>query len=278
VETARQFRAGYAATDVEEVLSDPEVHAVLISTRPHLHASLALRALAAGKHVLVEKPPVLNAGELEQIRAFYASGEGGAPRPLLLTGFNRRFSPMAARVREITRARSGPMIMTYRMNAGYLPPDHWQHGVENGGRNVGEACHIYDLFTFLAGAPVAEVTAQAVRPRTAHYSGRDNFVATMRFEDGSVGTLAYTSMGAREHPKEEMEVFVDGQVIVLRDYQRLDVVGSRRDGLKHRMQDKGQLEQLRVFARAIQAGGEWPIPLWQQAQAMEIAFEVERCL
>jgi predicted dehydrogenase len=276
-ETARQFGAEYAATDYAEVLADPEVRAVLIATRPHLHAEQALQALQAGKHVLLEKPPATTPEALKSLRAFYdRAGEGTAP--LLMTGFNRRFSPIARRIRELTAGRAGPMILNYRMNAGYIPLDNWAHGTENGGRNVAEACHIYDLFTFLTGSPVAEVTAQAVRPSTGHYSGRDNFVATMRFEDGSVGTLTYTSLGAREHPKERMDLFVDGKVLVLDDYLRLDVAGSRAGGVRHRIADKGQMEQLRVFARAVREGGEWPIPLWQQEQAMEIAFAVERFL
>lgn len=276
VETARQFGVEYAASDYDEVLADPQVNAVLIATRPYLHTEQALRALRAGKHVLLEKPPAITPDELESLRAFYAEAQGAAP--LLMTGFNRRFAPTVQRVAEIVRGRSGPMIINYRMNAGYIPLDNWAHGAENGGRNVAEACHIYDLFTFLTGSRVAEVTAHAARASTGYYSSGDNFVASMRFEDGSVGTLTYTAMGAREYPKERMDLFVDGQVLTLDDYQRLDVAGSRAAGVKHRIADKGQKEQLRVFARAVREGGEWPIPLWQQLQAMEIAFAVERFL
>jgi predicted dehydrogenase len=161
------------------------------------------------------------------------------------------------------------------MNAGHIPLDHWVHGAEGGGRNLGEACHIYDLFTFLTNSRVEEVRAQPIAPRTGYYGVRDNFVMTARFADGSVATLTYTALGAKEYPKERMEVFVDGRVIELDDYRRLSVVGARQAGVTTATTDKGQLDELRAFARAIREGGEWPIPLWQQVQATEIAFEVE---
>ena len=113
------------------------------------------------------------------------------------------------------------------MNAGYIPLDHWVQTAEGGGRNRGEACHIYDLFTYLTGARVVDVQAAAIRPATGYYSATDNFVATIRFEDGSVATLTYTALGRSEHPKEQMEVFVDGKVIALDDYRRADRDAAR---------------------------------------------------
>ena len=276
VATARQFGAARAATDAAEATDDPEIDAVLIATRHDTHAALALAALRAGKHVLLEKPLALEADELAEIVRFYE--ETGGAKPLLLTGFNRRFSPFARRLAELTAARSNPMILNYRMNAGHIPRDHWVHGPEGGGRNVGEACHIYDLFTFLTGARVEKVSAQALRPSSAHYGRDDNFVATMSFADGSVATLTYTALGAKEHPKERLEVYVDGRVLLLDDYRSLTVVGARAKGVETPVQDKGQKEELVAFASAVREGGEWPIPLWQQVQATEISFEVERWL
>jgi predicted dehydrogenase len=251
------------------------VDAVLIATRHHLHAPMLLQALRAGKHVLVEKPLALTEEELAEVQAFFAGNEHA---PILLTGFNRRFSPFAARIAQLTAGRVSPLMAQYRMNAGYLPLDHWVHGPEGGGRNRGEACHIYDLFTFLTGARVASVSAHAIRPATAHYSAADNFVATVGFDDGSVASLTYTALGAKELPKERMELFVDGKALVLDDYLTLTVHGARAAGVQLRAQDKGQKEELRAFAAAVREGGAWPIPLWQQVQATEIANQVEGLL
>jgi len=271
--TGKRFSAEYCTTDHKAVLSDPDVDAVIIATRHDTHASLALDALQAGKHVLLEKPLALTEVELQAVEAFYKEVKG--PVPVLLTGFNRRFSPYAQRIAEMVQKRSNPMLINYRMNAGYIPLDHWVHGPEGGGRNRGEACHIYDLFTFLTGSPVSSVQAMALSPATRYYSASDNFVATLGFEDGSVATLTYTALGNTEFPKETMEVFVDGMVISLNDYRTLNVTGNRQKPLETRASYKGQKEELQAFAAAIRGQVDWPIPLWQQLQATRISFAVE---
>jgi len=274
--TGKRFSADYCTTDHQEVLKDPDVDAVIIATRHDSHATLALDALRAGKHVLLEKPMALTEDELQAIEAFYDEAQG--PTPVLLTGFNRRFSPYAQRIGSLVQKRSNPMLINYRMNAGYIPLDHWVHGPEGGGRNRGEACHIYDLFTFLTGSPVKSVQATALKPTTRYYSATDNFVATLGFEDGSVASLTYTALGSAEFPKESMEVFVDGMVISLNDYRALTVTGSRHKPLETRASDKGQKEELQAFAAAIRGRADWPIPLWQQLQATRIGIDVDRFL
>ncbi|KHD05804.2 hypothetical protein PN36_02785 [Candidatus Thiomargarita nelsonii] len=164
------------------------------------------------------------------------------------------------------------------MNAGYIPLDHWVHTEEGSGRNIGETCHIYDLFTYLTGSKVIDVTAHAITPTTNHYSRHDNFVATMHFEDGSVATLTYTALGSNKYPKEQMEVYVDGKVLVMNDYQKRDIVGVKAKGIQSKTMDKGQKQELEMFAQAIKQSGECAIPLWQQVQAMEIAFDVEKLI
>jgi predicted dehydrogenase/threonine dehydrogenase-like Zn-dependent dehydrogenase len=277
------FEAEVATTDFDAVLADDAVHAVLIATRHDLHGEQTLRALQAGKHVLVEKPLALTAAELDAIEAFYAErGEGeasGRAAPLLLTGFNRRFSPSARAIAALTARRAHPMVIDYRMNAGYIPGDHWVHGPEGGGRNLGEACHLYDLFTYFTGARVTRVQAQPIGGGDPTFGARDNFVATMGFADGSVATLTYTALGSAAHPKEAMELYVDGTVAVLDDYLRVTFAGAPRPGIEHRKADKGHKGQLVAFADAIARGGsDWPNPLWQQLQASRIALEVEAWL
>lgn len=270
--TAKQFGAVYATTDMSQITSDPDIDVLLVATRHNLHASMVLGGLRAGKHVIVEKPLALTQKDADDIQAFYQANPGG---PILLTGFNRRFSPHAKRMREIVAERSNPMIINYRMNAGHIPLDNWVHGEEGGGRNLGEACHIYDLFTYLTGARVEVVSAHAIRPATGNYGRTDNFVTTMRFEDGSVATLTYTALGSKDYPKERMEVYADGKMLVLDDYRTLDIFGANQKGVKTRVVDKGQKQELVEFANCVLDGMEWPIPLWQQIQATEIAFRVE---
>jgi predicted dehydrogenase len=273
-EIAAKYGAAYAATDLQQVWDDRNVDAVLIATRHHLHGSLVLDALRAGKHVLVEKPLALTEAELEQIEAFYLANDGKTSRPLLMTGFNRRFAPLMTEIRRVVENRRHPLMINYRMNAGYLPLDHWVHGPEGGGRNLGEACHIYDLFSYLIDARVEDVQAMAVRPG-GRYSHRDNFTATARCDDGSVATLTYTSLGNAGFPKEQMEVFCDGAVLALDDYRRLQMAGHRSWVRENKTPDKGHRAELEAFARSILTGGEWPIPLWHQLQGARLACEVE---
>jgi predicted dehydrogenase/threonine dehydrogenase-like Zn-dependent dehydrogenase len=277
--TARRWGAAYCATDVQEVLRDPEIDAVIIATRHNLHTTMALEALRAGKHVLLEKPLSLTQAELAEVGQFFSEAAAASmPTPILLTGFNRRFSPHARRVRQWLAGRSNPMIIDYRMNAGQLPADHWTLGPEGGGRNLGEACHIYDLFTYLTGSRYTGVKVTAITPTTGYYRSHDNFTASVSFADGSVANLTYTALGSKDYAKERMEIFVDGRVIALDDYKSLTLAGGRGQGLKTRLPEKGQKEELEAFATVIRNGGQWPIALWEQEQATRIALDVESAL
>ncbi len=276
VATAKQFGAAYSTTDYNEVLADKDVDMVLIASRHNTHASMTLAALEAGKHVLVEKPLVLKADELAIIEKFYEDNST-SNKPLLLTGFNRRFSVYLARIKTLVDKRTNPMIINYQMNAGYIPLDHWVHTSEGGGRNIGEACHIYDLFTYLTGAKVVKVTAMSIKPQTAYYSSSDNFVAVINFDDGSVASLTYTALGSNEYPKETMEIFCDGKVIVMSDYKKLFIVGENTKPFSTPTQDKGQRDELIKLANSLKMGT-WPIPLWQQIQATRISLIVEEQL
>jgi len=270
--TAKQFNAPLASTSYEEVLSNPEIDAVIITTRHNLHKNMALQGLQAGKHVLLEKPLCLNQEELEEIKAYFVENPS---TPLLLTGFNRRFSPS---IQQIKKHVKGPMIINYRMNAEYIPKEHWVHQEEGGGRNIGEACHIYDLFTYLTNSKVTQINGQSISPRREPYHINDNFVATMQFEDGSLATLTYTALGSKDYPKEHMEIYAGGKVFTCEDYKKVSLYGVKERGISSKLAHKGQKEELAAFGKAIQSGGEWPIPLWQQIQATQISFDVEHQL
>lgn len=271
---AERFGIANAATDYQSVLDDPEIDLVLIATRHDLHAEMTLAALNAGKHVFVEKPLAMTEEGLEAIEAFYAANPKG---PLLMTGFNRRFSPAIVAAQEAMKNRTSPMIVNYRMNAGYIPSDHWVHGPHGGGRNIGEGCHIYDLFNALTGSQPVDVHACTIVPESGHWRRDDNFVATIRYADGSVCTLTYTSMGAKSFPKERADIFVDGKVLVLDDYKQLAVTGGS-GGWKGMTIEKGQMEELKALADALKSGGPWPISLADQVATTRVSFAVQKQL
>jgi predicted dehydrogenase len=273
---AKQYGAQYCTTDFEEVLNDPNVDAVLIATRHDLHAKLALQALRAGKHVFVEKPLALAHEELNEIKNFFSLQTGiyKEKTPILMVGFNRRFSPYAKRIKELTASRRNPLLVHYRVNAGYLPPNHWTQKPEGGGRIIGEACHFFDFFEFLTGARVKKIEAQSLSPRTKDMLGQDNFSATISYKDGSVCHLLYTALGNKNLPKEYAEIYCDGQVYQLDDYKALRAWGSE-GGLKTWRQNKGHFEELQAFAHGLR-DGKFPIPLEELFSVTETSFEVNK--
>ena len=273
---AQRYEAEIATTDFDAVLGDKDIDLVIIATRHNLHAELTLRALQAGKHVLVEKPMALNADEVKRITDFYAAAPANAP--VLMTGFNRRFSPALQAARKILKDRTAPLIVNYRMNAGHVPGDHWVHGPEGGGRNIGEGCHIYDVFHFLTGSRWKDVKVSAISTGSKHWRRDDNFIANVEFEDGSVGSLIYTALGSKTHPKEQMEVFAGGQVLVLDDYRKLTVSGGTGRGWSASTIQKGQYEELQALAGALRGKQPWPISLEDQVATTLLSFAVQRQL
>ena len=254
---AQHFGASEATTDFDSILASADIDAVMIATRHNQHADMVLRALRAGKHVFVEKPLCLNAAELDDIAAFYAGSTEG--KPLLMT----------------TVGRGNPMIIDYRVNAGYLPHDSWVHGAEGGGRNIGEACHFYDLFVMLTGAKADSIDATALRSQTGYFGRSDNFVATFGFADGSIAKLTYTALGSTDFPKEQCDIYAEGKVYSIDDFRRLSTAGAKVPAISASIAEKGHREELLAFADAIRNDGAWPIPLWQQLEAMRMAFAVE---
>jgi predicted dehydrogenase len=260
-------------TDLRDVLQDPGFDLVVIATRHDQHAEQVIASLEAGKHVFVEKPLAISWDELDRVIQAYESQES---RSLLMVGFNRRFSPALQTLFSAVQGRRSPLMMNYRLNGGYIPPDHWIQGGQGGGRNLGEACHMYDVFRFLAGAPVARITATAIDPGPLPYLRNDNFTASIAFEDGSVGNLVYTALGPKLGlAKERIEVFSDGEVYVLDDYKS---VLRARDGKilwQADQPDKGHFAELSQLGDAIALGQPAPIPFNQIVESTAVALHVE---
>lgn len=272
---ARANRVELLGTDLQESLRNDEIDLVVIATRHDDHAAKVCASLGAGKHVFVEKPLALSWQELDEIEVTY---RGVSHPPLLLVGFNRRFAPAMRRLAEILRSRRSPLMVNYRLHGGYIPLDHWVQGPQGGGRNLGEACHVYDVFRFLAGAPVGSISATAIDPGVLPYARNDNFSATLRYEDGSVCTLLYTALGPKQGlPKERIEVFCDGEAYLIDDFKTL-VRTSDQAVLWQSDQDKGHADELEAFGRALQGQGDPPIPFEHLIETSAVALHVEDLL
>ena len=242
----------------EDVLSDPAVHAVFVLTRHDQHGTQVRAALAAGKHVFVEKPLGITLEEIDAIEALLATSERP---PLLMVGFNRRFSPAAEQAKEVFAQVRAPLTVSIRFNAGAIPADHWtQDDAVGGGRIIGEACHAIDLATYLVGARVERVYAESIGLPNA--ISDDQCFITLRHTNGSITSIGYLAGGDKAFPKERVEVIGGGRVAVIDDFKRVTAAARGKVSTKQSLsQDKGHKGEIARFVQALQQGGRPPIPL-----------------
>ncbi len=273
---ARSQRVELLASELEPVLADPEIDLIVLATRHHEHARQVVQSLDAGKHVFVEKPLALSWDELDQLTE---AQQRNAGRASVMVGFNRRFSPAIQKLKQEVAQRRSPLMMQYRVHAGYLPLDHWVHGKQGGGRNLGEACHMYDVFRFLSGTAAETIQATSMNPAELPYLRNDNFSATIRYEDGSLANLVYTSLGPKQGlGKERLEVFCDGESWLVDDFKRL-FRSSDGQELWHSVEaDKGHYEELSRWGDALAAGDSPPIDFAEQVEVTALALHVEDLL
>lgn len=251
VALGKKYGFAFASADVTEVLADVQTDAVFILTRHDSHADLAARALAAGKHVFVEKPLALDVGQLDQVAGAFVKDN-----QMLMVGFNRRFAPLANALRNSFASRAQPMSVVYRANVGYRPPQHWlHHPSEGGGVILGEGCHHIDFCCWLIGAKVVSMDVRCLGGSRAGYLSEDNVHITLSFSDGSLATLLYLSNGAKAFPTETIEVSCDNRSARLVDFRTLETGQGLRRRTKRlwRGSAKGVDAQIEAFVRASKA-------------------------
>ena len=266
-------RYGFArfVSGADEVLADEGLNLVVVATRHDSHAELARRALERGLDVFVEKPLALNDEELGAVLEAAARSAGR-----LTVGFNRRFSPHARAAKEFFAGRRSPLSILYRVNAGRVPRAHWtQDAREGGGRIRGEVCHFVDFMHYLTDSRVERVFAESVTSGDQAAVDDDSVFVTLKFADGSNGTVAYLAEGDRALPKERIEIFGAGRSFVIEDFRAASAYADGRETrTRLRAQDKGQREEVRAVCAALRAGGPAPIPLGQLAAATRATFRI----
>ncbi len=271
--SAKRFGALKATTDYREILTDPEVDAVFITTAPSRNAPLAIEALKNGKNVFVEKPLAVNPQQLKELAETVKEC-----KKILMVGFNRRFSPHIEKIKEWFSSRKAPLSAVMTVNAGPLPPDHKMNDPSWGrGRVVNEVCHFTDLLQFIAGSPIQSVSAFAapsppgVPPET--------LVINLQFEDGSIGAINYFSNGHKSYPKEKLEVFSEGKIAVLENFIKTTGYGGlQKKSFKTIRQEKGHKNELKAFVEALQTSGENPIPLSESIISTAATFAILKSL
>lgn len=269
---ARKFGFDETTTDTNRLFLDRNTNAVVISTQHDSHSWFVLRALEARKHVFVEKPLCLTLAELSEIEAAYISSCGTLTTlPILMVGFNRRFAPQIQKMKHLLKGMSGPKCFIMTVNAGAIPVDHWTQDVEaGGGRIIGEACHFIDLLRFMAGCSIESWSRSTMDAATD-----DTVTISLKFVDGSLGTLHYFANGTKAFPKERLEVFAAGRVLQLDNYRKL--TGFGWPGFKKMnlwRQDKGQKDCAKAFVDAVSTGGVAPIPFDEILEVSRVSIKI----
>ena len=281
VHAGRKFGFEATTTDTDSVFSDSQINTVVITTRHDSHERLVCHALGAGKHVFVEKPLCLTLDELQQIQDAYSSlvTRHSSP-PLIMVGFNRRFAPQVQKMKALLEGVRELKAFVMTVNAGAIPAEHWtQDPAVGGGRIIGEACHFIDLLRFLTDSPISGFQAVSLDKVPGVAVAEDKASITLRFADGSIGTIHYLANGHKSFPKERLEVFAGGRILQLDNFRKLTGFGwPGFSKMNLWRQNKGQKACAAAFVQAVEQGGAAPIPFEELMEVSRVSIEVAEAL
>ncbi|MBD3231383.1 zinc-binding dehydrogenase [Candidatus Dependentiae bacterium] len=247
VNIAKRYEIKHIGNDIRNTIIDNDINMVVISTPHKFHFIQSIESLKSGKAVFVEKPAAVNFNELKLLKEFLDKN----PNSLYCVDFNRSFSPFCMQIKKEISKRINPLIINYRMNVGFIPKEHWIQDQQNGGRIIGEACHIFDLFCFLIDSEPLNISVLALNCRNDDILCNDNVIINLNMKDGSCCSLTYTSIGESEIGKERMEIFFDGKTILMDDFICLKGYGlPTYFNKKVKTPDKGHENLLTQFIQA----------------------------
>lgn len=249
-----KFGFNASSTEPKDVLENQKINTVYIATRHDTHAKYVIEALNAGKHVSVEKPLAMNYEELAQIKEAYEVVGDKA----LMVGFNRRFAPVSIALKKEFANIGEPLVMNFRVNAGFIPKDHWIQTEVGGGRIVGEMCHFIDLMQFFTDANPVKVYAECISTDNSQMKNDDNIAIIVKFSDGSVGNLTYVANADKAMAKEHLEIFGASKAGVIDDF-RSGVIYKDNKEEKLKLSGKGQKQEVQEFIKSLKLGKGSPI-------------------
>ncbi len=271
---ANRYKMNYCTTDYSEILKDEKIDLVVISTRHNLHKQISVDAVKAGKNVFLEKPLALTKKDCLEIKDAVESSN-----VLFTIGFNRRYSPFSEKAKQLMTKIDEPKMLSYRVNAGVLPKNHWLNDPdEGGGRLLGEACHFLDLLYWFIEAESTSISAVKIQSDSTEITDNDNFSCLIKYSDGSTGTLIYSSIGDQSFSKERVEIFSGGKVIVIEDFRELILSGFQSTGFRKKRIDKGHYNQWKNFLSCLKGEKELDLTVYDGIRVFNESMEIMKQL
>ncbi|OKH87465.1 bi-domain-containing oxidoreductase [Thalassospira sp. TSL5-1] len=249
---AKQFGFVFCAAHFDELLQN-DSDAIVIATRHDTHGPAVRDALLAAKHVYVEKPLAMHIDELAEIHTAYNKSS----KAQLMVGFNRRFAPATKKVIEHFSGVQSPLVVNIRINAGYIPANHWSQDPQaGGGRMIGEGCHFIDLASALVSSNVKSIYAIGSSKAEKSALLNDNLCLALSFTNGSVANITYTADGSKAMAKEYIEVFGGGRSAQINDFKEISLFkgDTHKQKIKLGVQDKGQNSMIATWLESLQTG------------------------
>jgi predicted dehydrogenase/threonine dehydrogenase-like Zn-dependent dehydrogenase len=243
---AQKFGFNNSSSDASDVFSNSAINTVFIATPHNSHSNYVIDALKFGMNVFVEKPLAMNYEELEEVKNAFEKH-----KTKLMVGFNRRFAPISVVIKKEFKNIGEPKIVNIRVNAGFIPKEHWtQNDNLGGGRIIGEMCHFIDLMQYFTDAKPIKVYADCINSSNTNLKPEDNIAITVKFDDGSIGNLVYLANGDKSLPKELIEVSSGGKTGRIHDFRRGDLhIGGKLVKLK--LDGKGHKQEVTAFLKSL---------------------------
>jgi predicted dehydrogenase/threonine dehydrogenase-like Zn-dependent dehydrogenase len=244
---AEEYDADYYTTDFNDVMNDKEVDMIIISTRHNLHAPLILEAARHKKDIFVEKPFAMNYEDCELI--YNSIMENNVN---LVIGFNRRMSTFGQKTRKLLYNRKNPLLITYRINSPSMNKDHWINDpVEGGGAIIGECCHFFDFCNWIVGYEPKRLYAEMISSNNESIIDNNNVISTIKYNDGSLASIIYNTIGNESFSKERIEIFCDGITISINDFKEIEILGFNKKSMKLNKINKGHFELINEYGKLI---------------------------
>ncbi len=273
----RKYNFSEITTNSYELINDKDANIIFIASRHDSHADYVIESIKRNKNIFVEKPLCLNLNDLNKIKKSYSDNvkvnKGNSP--ILMIGFNRRFAPLAVKLKNIIDKFSSPKAFIYTINAGAIPPENWiNNPAIGGGRLIGEACHFVDMLRFLAGSKIKTFN---ISKSKSNLDISDTFCINLEFESGDIGNINYFSNGSKSFPKERIEVFSNNSVIILDNFKKIKCWGiSSRFNKRTFIQNKGNLDCVRSFLESVKKGKESPISIEEIFEVHELLLGIKK--